>query len=167
VCIRQYVPNSEKDTILCTSDYGKNSSKKHYTLKELIRRYIQIKRTNYAVESFRSMKQVIRVKLNPKKEKSKPTQLPYIVLHPGDSLSNWYWPDVNGEGCKKRLVQIALAETSAFKPDENLPQNLAWSGPFCVDGLGEYSLYVKDPKRHVYPHLVHIDVSKVLFIFSL
>jgi hypothetical protein len=162
VYVRQYVPGSEKETILCTANYNKKSSRWKLPLREAVKKYIVYKRVERAISSFRSMKDLLHTRGSfPSRKESGSAQMPYIVLRPGVLYTNWHWPNANGEGCKKRLVQIALVDATSFPSDESARSNLSWSGPFCVDGLGEFSLYAKDPRRSEFPHLVHIDISKV------
>jgi hypothetical protein len=146
-------------TFLCTSDIRKKKS----TFKGTVRKYIYNKRVSNAFSAFRKMNDVR--KSSSSRKSILITDLPYMELKPGDSLRAWYWPDVEGEGCKKRLVQIALVDNIAT--NRSTKSGLAWSGPFCIDGVGEYSLFVKDPRRPAFPHIVHIDVSKVFDEFHI
>jgi hypothetical protein len=98
-------------------------------------------------------------------QKGKASNYPYRVLWPYSSYNSWYWADTEAQSYKSGVIQLALEDDKKFPLINIQGEKLKWSGPVCINGIGEYSLMVYDPKREEYPHIVHINISIVCFVF--
>jgi hypothetical protein len=167
-------PFSKTTVVLIGSRWFFYSKFKNRTI--LVRQYVQnseelseIKNTNVRLQSKQSKKYIefsrafaqTTISSEVKKKKVEKS-LPYIELKPNGTLTSWKWTDSSEDSYDKKVVQFSIQpkdfRSQGDYSDEKYDYD--WSGPVGIGAVGEYTLFVKDPRREDYAHMVRIIIRE-------
>jgi hypothetical protein len=142
VLVRQYVENSEQLRKIKNSDVRIQSAQSQ--------KYIEFSDAAVTTE----------LSAEVKKGKEVGPPLACVLLKPEGKLTSWTWADARKESCERKVVQFALVDSNFEMRGDFDGSDLNWSGPLGIAVAGEYTLFVDDPFRTSFAHMMRVVIRE-------